>query len=371
MGSCLGTNVQAFVQRIKRRQLGPVLYDRYNNRLVREKLPIRTWLENGILYSKPIDVIDRTKIIHRFLKNETISSEHSHNTYASAQKIPKFVDFYSIKMEDFVPDNPHSYKTFNDFFIREVVPEKRPISEPDDDAIITSAADCRLYVFPSVSAAHALFIKGKNFNLNNLISKGVKSADRDRAAQNLSWMSQDLSMVNFRLSPMDYHRFHSPVSGTIESIYHIDGQYFTVEPKALESDIDVLGENARSVVSIATENNGRVLFIPIGAEAVGKVVLFVTEGQKVNKGEELGYFDYGGSDIVAVFEQSVLWDDDLDEHSQMSIETLLHCNDRIGQFVPPSVEAMVENRNEPVCTTDPEDEGKEYADIAAGVTEVE
>ena len=275
MGSCFSMNmsscffqkceqifspIQTIFNRIMQRELGPILYDRANEQYIREKLPIQTWLENGVLYSRPIDIIDKTKVIRRVLRNETISNEHSHNTYASAQKIPKFVDFYSIKMEDFEIENPQSYKTFNDFFIRRVKAEKRLISEPDNDAVITSAADCRLSVFASVSSAHSLLIKGKSFNLDNLISKGANSEDGDKISSVRSWVNDNLPMVNFRLSPMDYHRFHSPVSGTIESIYHIDGQYFTVEPKALESDVDVLGENARSVLSIVTKNHGRLLF---------------------------------------------------------------------------------------------------------------
>jgi len=323
----------SFFYRAKKRELGPILYDRQSETLIREKLPISTWLENGIMYSRPLDIIDRTKFIRKQLKSENISSEHENHTYASAGKIPSFVDFYNIKMEDFVQENPSSYKTFNDFFIREVKPEKRPVAEVDNDAVIVSAADCRMTVFDSVEDAHKLFIKGKTFNLHHLIEKNAREEDSEKIADIKSWISENLSMTNFRLSPMDYHRFHSPVSGTVISIHHIEGQYFTTEPKALESDIDVLGENARVVVVIQTENHGKVLFIPISAEAVGKCHIFITEGEEVTKGDEVGYFDYGGSDIVAVYQNAITWDEDVYSYSQKEIETLTHVNERIGMFI--------------------------------------
>lgn len=323
-----------FTKRAKNRELGPILYDRINGCLIREKLPINIWLENEIMYSRPFDVIDKTKFIRKKLKSENMSSEHENHTYASAAKIPSFVDFYDVKMEDFLKEDPRSYLTFNDFFIREIKPEKRPIASPEDASIVISAADCRLSVFNSVKDAHDLFIKGKTFELHNLISKHANESDALKIAQVKEWISDDLSMANFRLAPMDYHRFHSPVSGKIESIYHIDGEYFTVEPKALESDIDVLGENSRSIITIQSEKYGKVLFIPIGAEAVGKTNLLIEEGQHISKGDELGYFDYGGSDIVVVFEHSIKWDADLFSYSQREIETLIHVNEQIGAFVP-------------------------------------
>jgi len=343
MGTCLSdcpfldfinpSNWVAFYRRVRKRELGPVLYDRKSGTLIREKLPLETWIENAIMYSRPLDVIDQTGFIRKRLKSENIHSEHRYNKYASARKIGPFVDFFDIDMKDFVIDNPQLYATFNEFFIREVKSDKRPIAAPDDDSVIVSAADCRLTVFDTVRDAHRLFIKGKSFSLDNLLSKNLDPSQNEKADKMLHWVSENCSMVNFRLSPMDYHRFHSPVSGTVASMYHIGGEYYTTEPMALESDVDILGENSRSVVSIETENRGNVIFIPIGAEAVGKITLTVQEGDVVQKGQVIGYFDYGGSDIVAIFERSVEWDADVRERSYQGIETLLHVNERIGNFV--------------------------------------
>ena len=321
-----------FWTRLWKHELGANLYDRETGNMIREKLRYKTWVENGIMYSKPLDYIDYTHAMRRALKSENISSEHENNSFASALKIPEFVDFHKIHMDDFEPDNPNIYRTFNDFFIREVKPGRRPVASPDDASIITSAADCRLSVFSTVKDAHKIFIKGKNFDILSMVSNGVSDEDQEKAAEVKAMISLDKHVANFRLAPMDYHRFHSPVAGTIKSIYHIDGEYFTVQPKALESNINVLGKNARSVLLIDTGDNGMVIFIPIGAEAVGKINIIVQEGQELKKGDEIGYFDYGGSDILTVFTHDVTWDDDLFEKSNENIETLVKVNTRIGQF---------------------------------------
>ena len=337
-------SIPDFFKRVKHRELGPLLYDREKKLIVREIIPIKTWIENGIMYSKPMDVIDKTKFVRKLLKSENITSEHENNTYASSKKIPEFIDFHNINMSDFISENPYEYATFNDFFIREIKSEKRPIAEPENDDVIVSAADCRISVFDSVSQAHALFIKGKNFDLKDLISGRALDADREKVDFLLSWVNDDMAMVNFRLAPMDYHRFHSPVSGKVTMLYHIPGEYFTVEPFALKSDISVLSANARSIMCIKTETHGRVLFIPIGAEVVGKQNMLVKEGDSLDKGQEVGYFDYGGSDIIAVFENPVIWDSDIynmahgghtsDVGAEQDgcIETLIHVNDSIGTF---------------------------------------
>jgi len=144
MGQCISKKYAAsiqFIKRVQKRQLGPLLYIRATGETVREILPLQQWLENGIMYSKPLEFIDKTKFVRKKLKSENISSQHNNNTSASSKKIPGFIDFFNIKMSDFILENPRDYSTFNDFFIREVKPEKRPIDAPTDDAVIVCAAD--------------------------------------------------------------------------------------------------------------------------------------------------------------------------------------------------------------------------------------
>lgn len=317
---------------IRYREIGPTLYDRKNQKKIKERIPFIIWLEDEIMYSKPLDFIDRWNLIRYLLKNENIHDGHKYNKYTSASKIPSFIDFYKINMSDFELDNPNMYKTFNDFFKRHIKPEKRPISDIDNSSIIISPADCRLSVFTTLTEACKLFIKGKQFTMTSLLLNNVSISDQEKANSILSIFNENSTTANFRLAPMDYHHFHSPVTGTIISMYHIDGQYFTVKPKALKSNINVLGENTRTIICIDTHDHGCVLFIAIGAEAVGTVNCDAYENQLIKKGERLGNFEYGGSDIFVVFEKNVQWDDDLYDMSSNGTESLVLFGDRIGTF---------------------------------------
>lgn len=331
-------NVIDFVKRFRKRQLGPRLYDRKKKRVFRETLSIRLWLENEILYSRPTDFIDKTHFIRNLLKNENISSEHENNRYSSAKKIPPFIDFFNINMSDFVEENPMMYKTFNDFFIREIREDHRPLENPEDPSVIASVADSRLSIFDSLHDAQQIMIKGKNFTLESLLTYKIDPQhveDLEKAKDLLSIFNKDhCSTANFRLAPMDYHHFHSPVDGVFTHVYHINGEYFTVEPKALSSNINVLGENARTVACIETNDYGKVLFVAIGAEAVGTVKFIKDEGDHVEKGEKLGHFEYGGSDVFVMFENAVEWDDDIMGMSKDTIESMVQVREKIGKYIP-------------------------------------
>lgn len=325
-----------FVKRFKKRELGPKLYDRQKEVVFRETLSIRLWLENEILYSRPFDVIDRTHFIRNLLKNENISSEHSNNNYSSAKKIPPFIDFFNIDMSTFVEPNPMMYKTFNDFFIREIRDDRRPVAGPADNSVIACVADSRLSVFDTLQEAEQIMIKGKNFTLESLLTKRVDPGNEQDLAKAKDlfqiFSRSNCATANFRLAPMDYHHFHSPVDGVFTHVYHIEGEYFTVEPKALKSDINVLGENARTVSCIETNDHGKVLFIAIGAEAVGTVKFIKNEGDHVEKGEKLGHFEYGGSDVFVMFENPVSWDSDIMKMSKECVETMAHVREQIGIY---------------------------------------
>lgn len=91
-------------------------------------------------------------------------------------------------------------------------------------------------------------------------------ADQDRAKP---W--HDGAVASFRLSPQDYHRYHSPVKGTVRWFKSIPGDYYQVDPLCLQSSVNILTQNARCCVCIETEEFGQVLFVAIGATDVGTV----------------------------------------------------------------------------------------------------
>jgi phosphatidylserine decarboxylase len=207
-------------------------------------------------------------------------------------------------MADFYPSNIEDYDSFASFFIRKHTPDSRPIYCKDDPAKAVVVADSRLVVYPTVAESKRLWIKGHHFTIESLIQ------DEERAK---AW--HDGAIASFRLSPQDYHRYHSPVTGNIEWFKQIPGDYYQVDPLCLRSDVDILSSNARCAFSIDTEEFGRVLFVAIGATDVGTVEInehCQKKGIKVNKGDEVGLFQFGGSSIIVAFEKDrIQFDEDL------------------------------------------------------------
>lgn len=207
------------------------------------------------------------------------------------------------------------FNNFNEFFYRELKPGARPCSAPDNPRIIVSPADCRSVVFNSIDNATKIWVKGREFSMARLLGNAYPE---DVARY------QGGALGIFRLAPQDYHRFHIPVDGIMGEPKTIEGEYYTVNPMAIRSALDVYGENVRVCVPIDSEAHGRVMVICVGAMMVGSTVITRKVGERVGRAEELGYFKFGGSTILLLFEPGRMkFDDDLSDNSAAALETLV------------------------------------------------
>ena len=229
----------------------------------------------------------------------------------SAEDIPGFVEYHELNMDEALHPVSH-FNTFNDFFSRRLKPDARPIHRPADAACAVLPADARTLVFSSVAQSQELWIKGENFALETLLQDaGLAGAFAGGA------------LMISRLAPQDYHRFHFPVTGTVARITHIAGEYYTVNPVAVRSGIDVYGANRRALCVVETAHFGRVCVVVIGATMVGSIVFTCREGAAVAKGDEMGYFAFGGSTLVTLFPQgAICFDEDLRETALVPMEML-------------------------------------------------
>jgi phosphatidylserine decarboxylase len=125
-------------------------------------------------------------------------------------------------MQEMVEPDPTKYKTFNDFFARQIKESARPIAEPENDLVVSAPADSRTTVWPTVDLATKYWIKGFGFTLGRLL-------DDEALAQ----IFEGGSLMVARLAPQDYHRWHAPVSGSVTSINDVPGAYYTVNPQAI------------------------------------------------------------------------------------------------------------------------------------------
>jgi phosphatidylserine decarboxylase len=269
----------ALTKLIQNREVGWLTVDRKTGEYKREKQPLWKKFKLLLLFNPLTEWIDQTHLIRMYTHEKNLAAGslssfkqklrsattdciqgRKEGKPQSHNQIKTFIDFYQIDMSKFDPSDPEKYETFEDFFVRKHAPGARPIHAPNDPTKAIVVADSRVVVYPTVEATRRLWIKGSEFTIQNLIR------DKDRAK---AW--ENGAVASFRLSPQDYHRYHSPVEGTVKWHKQIPGDYFQVDPVALQSSVNILTENARCCVCIETEDFGLVLFVAIGATDVGTV----------------------------------------------------------------------------------------------------
>ncbi|KAH9925857.1 phosphatidylserine decarboxylase-domain-containing protein [Epithele typhae] len=294
-----------------------------------ESMPLYTRLGMHLMFYGALQIeLLRTSVIIKLLKELSEREGRIYDSPQSIQSIPSFIKTYSLSLDELLQPDIAKYSNFNDFFHRKLKPGSRPVKDPENTALFCSAADSRLTVYPSVGAAQQFWIKGCHFSIPSLIGEIPRSV---RARMFLGG-----SIAIFRLAPQDYHRFHCPIDGVIGDITEIPGQYYTVNPMAVnESCFDVFTENRRSVMYMThKQSSAPVAIVAIGAMLVGSIVWTVTKGSVVNRGDELGYFAYGGSTVVVIFPPGVCqFDEDLLENSVRPIETLVKVGESLGKSV--------------------------------------
>lgn len=252
--------------------------------------------------------------VRKLLKSMSIKQGKKYDDPGSKTQITPFIEFHKLDMSEVLLP-VEAFKSFNEFFYRALKPGARPCSAPDNPRIIVSPADCRSVVFNSVNQATNIWVKGREFSIKRLLGE-THAQDVKRY--------ENGGLAVFRLAPQDYHRFHIPVDGVMGKPELIAGEYYTVNPMAIRSALDVYGENVRIVVPIDSVEHGRVMVVCVGAMMVGSTVITRSEGEDVKRAEELGYFKFGGSTLVVLFEEGKMrFDDDLVDNSNMALETLV------------------------------------------------
>ncbi|WP_444890524.1 phosphatidylserine decarboxylase [Microbulbifer sp. DLAB2-AA] len=211
-------------------------------------------------------------------------------------------------MIDGKPNKPGGWKSFNEFFSRELNKGLRPIAGLNNNSVVTSAADCtyrKHYNIHSDSTIEKITIK-KTHTFASIpeLLKGSKYANAFANG----------TFVHYFLGPYSYHRFHTPVAGTMEECYAVQGLTY-LDVNLLKGQFDAPDNSeggyefsqARGIVTIDTSNSpcgdiGIVAVVPVGMCQVSSVKMTAKPG-KVEKGDEFGYFLFGGSDIILIFQE--------------------------------------------------------------------
>ena len=266
-------------------------------------------------YGNPLGKI----ALHSFVKRPFFSKWYGRkmDKAVTKEKILPFIDDYSMDVDEFA-DSPESYATFNEFFYRKLRPEARPTAQTP----IVFPADGRHLGFPNIDEIDGFFVKGQKFNLDALLDD-----------TSLSEQFRGGTLVLSRLCPVDYHRYHFPVAGNAGPTKLINGPLFSVSPIALKRNLSYLWQNKRTITRIETETMGTVLMMEIGATCVGSIFQTYDSNQTVEKGDEKGYFAFGGSSTITIFEPGrVTLANDLLKNSAQQIETYARMGDELGNI---------------------------------------
>ena len=243
--------------------------------------------------------------------------------YSTAKVLPFIVD-YNLDVDEFVK-SAFAFRTFNDFFYRKLKPAVRPIAPGDGVAVFP--ADGRHLVFSNVDRVDGFYVKGAKFTLAELFGE----AHLPREQQVLAPRFAAGAMLISRLAPVDYHRFHFPVSGRVGEPQLIPGWLYSVHPIALRRNLRFLVENRRMVTLVESPRFGTVAMIEVGATNVGRIRQTFIPGRNVEKGEEKGLFAFGGSCVISLFARDrIRFDADLLEQSARHVETYARMGERLG-----------------------------------------
>eukprot|EP00924_Labyrinthula_sp_SR-Ha-C_P005099 augustus_masked-scaffold_1-processed-gene-21.3-mRNA-1 protein AED:0.16 eAED:0.17 QI:0/-1/0/1/-1/1/1/0/512 len=319
-----------------------IVVDRETGQLIEERIPfyIRYYLrlvyQTKLRYRLNSDTQSRTqKVFRSFTKRIEKAYEDKsfdkHGRRKCHKAIQKFIKFHNLDMGEVLESDLSFYTCFNEFFYRKLKPGARDPKDSikQDKLILTSAADSRLAVFPTVALAQTIWIKGKKFSVPNLLGQELT----DYLEKEKEVIKYDgLSVAVFRLAPQDYHRFHAPCSGVVRKVFEIDGALNTVNPIAVRADIDVFTDNKRTCIVLDTEEFGLMFYICVGAILVGSIILTVQEGERFVRGDEIGYFRFGGSTVILLFDKNrAKFDDDLLLNSGKKLETMVKVGQSVGR----------------------------------------
>ncbi|MCF8057887.1 MAG: phosphatidylserine decarboxylase [Bacteriovoracaceae bacterium] len=243
----------------------------------------------------------------------------------SHRKVAPFIKDFNIRIEEYLPeegrDESDPYRSFNSFFIRRFRDGSRPFEA--NKALMPAFSEARYFGYESLDATKTIPVKGDLWGGKALL-----------AHEKWGGVFQDGPCLLARLCPVDYHRFHFPDDGKILDHYRVPGVLHSVNPLALKSNPNIFSVNERQVTILETVNFGKLAYVEVGAICVGKIVQSRPMVGAFKRGEEKGYFLFGGSTVIVLGEPGK-WkpDEVVIENTNKGIEVYQKLGTRIAEKI--------------------------------------
>lgn len=238
----------------------------------------------------------------------------------SKSKISGFIKDYNINMDESLL-NEGEFSNFNHFFTRKLRDEARNFNKEEN--LFLSPCDARMKVWENIDIDKVVQIKGMNYKLSELVP--------DNELTNLY---QGGTCILLRLAPVDYHRFHFMDDGFCTQSTLINGDYYSVNPIALKAVANAFCRNKREYSVLNSQNFGKVLYVEVGATSVGAIVQTYDCKKEIKRGDEKGYFKFGGSTVILFVQKGYIEiNKEITEQIDNDIEVRVFAGDVIGKKV--------------------------------------
>ena len=236
----------------------------------------------------------------------------------SKKRITSFIEELELDVNEADREKAEEYLNFNDFFARKLKPGARKIDKRQDSFV--SPADGRVLAYAGIDIKELIQVKGFVYSLAELFSNDTLAKEYEGG-----------TCIVVRLCPADYHRFHFPAAGVAGKSKAIKGQYYSVSPIALGKVANIYCQNKREYTIFESEDFAEIVLMEVGATCVGSIIQTYEAGSTVNKGDEKGYFKFGGSTTILFVKKGMLKvDEDILKNTEAGIETRVLMGEKIG-----------------------------------------
>lgn len=290
-----------------------LVMDRRSGEVFKEKTFGEKWIEWAYLTPLGRSVTGNLllqKIISAFV------GAYMKSTF-SRSRIRPFIQEFNIVMSDFA-GSEDSFESFNDFFIRQLRPGARNFPQKNEE--LGSPAEGRVSVYEIQSRDVPLYFKGQKLSVLQVLG-----ANKSLAESFLGGWA-----IVIRLCPVDYHRFHFCDSGPTHKTQTVSGRLESVNPLSLYLNSKVFAENERQLTVQESENFGLLAYLEVGALCVGAIQQSFDPKGPIRRGQEKGYFEFGGSTQILFMQKHMQPSADLIQNSQKQLETLVRLGETIA-----------------------------------------
>lgn len=278
-----------------------------------EKVPGEKFLK--FLYYQPLGKLTLEALVKR--KFLTAWYGKKMDRADSKERIVDFAESLGIDLNE-AEKEWKDFTSFNDFFYRKLKKGARTWDEREE--VLVSPADGKVLAYQNIHEFSSFFLKGQEFSLERLFQ-----------SKKLAKKYEGGSFIIVRLAPVDYHRYHFPADGKVSTSKKIEGYYYSVSTHAIRIHANIFLENKREYVNLETERFGDIAYFEIGATMVGGIHQSFRPNSFVKKGQEKGYFSFGGSTCLLLFEKGkIKIDKDLLENTKRGIETKIYVGEKIA-----------------------------------------